>query len=261
MKSVHRDLFLPIQNHAKAAYPNESIGYVLDGHIQDGMVYGEYLPLDNVAENPRSYSKVSRADMEKYHGRVTALVHSHPDDHPCPSEMDMRVQLSLAKPCLIVSTNGSACYPPFAWGDQLGVRDLEDRPFRSGVTDCFAAIRDWLRVNTPVTIDEQPRSWGWWKDGQSLYMTYEKNGFRRLSAEESQAPQIGDCFIVAMRSETPNHGGVYLGEGKIYHHLATDAGPYAPGNTARIEYGGRWLDYRPIWLRHLALEIPSIPAL
>lgn len=256
MRTVDQSLWLDMYAHALAEYPKEAVGLVVDGHVQNLCVFGTFVPLRNVHENPTEHYRIPKSAIEFYAGRITALWHSHPDEAPAPSAHDMITQMNWKVPSIIVSTDGSNCLEPFAWGDELGILPLENRIFRSGVTDCVAAIRDHFRLNLGITWKDTPRDWGWWNRGQNLYIeSYGPAGFHRLRANSPEellsVVQPNDVFMLAMRSNVPNHGGVYLGDGLIYHHLGSErGGAYSPVNRSTVESAMRWMDYRPIVLRY-----------
>ena len=240
---------------AVRVYPGEACGLIVDGYVENYIVYGTFVPLSNVSTKPSQQFKISKSDLEKYAGRITALWHSHPDAPPAPSSHDMITQVNWGVPSIIVSTNGSNCLEPFAFGDELGILPLDDRIFRSGVTDCVSGIRDHYRLNLQITWPDTPRDWGWWHRGLDLYTdSYPKAGFRRIRADSPEellrTLEPDDVFLLCMRSNVPNHGGVYLGDGLIYHHLGSErGGAYSPINRSTRESAMRWMDYRPIVLR------------
>lgn len=243
-----------IEEHAIREYPRESCGLVIDGTIRGRDIDGDYLPLENLHPDPTKSFRIDRKIWLELGSRVTAVVHSHPDGPDCPSEADMRSQMATRLPYIIVSTNGVNCTTPFEFGVDLEPHPLVGRGFRHGVTDCFAAIRDWYRLNTEVVLEDFARDWLWWKKGSNFYVeNYSAMGFRLLN--ENEEPKRGDAFFVCVGSKVPNHGGIYVGNGKIYHHLApARGGPYAPSYLAVEEYGLRWQSYRPVFGRHRDLE-------
>lgn len=255
MNTVDPALWQVLYEYSMAKYPEEACGLIIDGYIDNYVVHGEFVPISNVSQTPTSTYKMSKSEFEKYIGRVTAVFHSHPDAPPCPSAADMRDQIKQGVPYIIVSTNGSNCQVPFAFGDQLGILPLENRVFRHGVTDCYSAIRDIYRTKGEV-LPEFPRDWEWWVDSNEDFYgsRFPEAGFRKIRADSpeeiARILQPGDVLAICMRSKVPNHGAVYLGDGLIYHHLGSErGGPYAPGNRSVIEPGMRWLDFRPIVLR------------
>lgn len=265
MRTVSEELYIPIYEHAKAEYPKECCGLVIDGYIENGVVFGDYVRMSNVHQDPTNSFAMSKSERIPYLHRITALVHSHPDWHPAPSAADMTGQMNMAIPWIILSTNGSNCTAPFAFGDELGDIDLEDRPFRHGVTDCFDGIRDYYKQKKGIILPNFARDWEWWNDGQDLYSKgFEKAGFKLIETPEirdiARLIEPDDVFILSMRSNVPNHGGIYLGDGLIYHHLGSErAGPYSPKHRSTIESAMRWMDYRPTILRYFPHEEDRAP--
>lgn len=236
-----------LRDHALASYPNECVGYI--------DLSGLYHPLANRAADPRQFAVPDHrviADLIAT-GQIRALCHSHPGGPDCPSQMDMRTQVELDIPFVIVATNGQACADPFAWGDQIDdQRPLIGRPFRHGVDDCYALIRAWWRARRGVILPDFPRQWEWWgRDPgngveRDLYRRHFSDaGFYEISAGEASE---GDVWLAAIRSDVPNHAGVYLSDGLALHHAAL-AHAFDPSRLSRRDPIARWLPYITHWLR------------
>jgi cell wall-associated NlpC family hydrolase len=231
--------------HAREAYPEEALGYIDQA--------GAYVRLANHADAPERHGVVNRPEMARLiiDGAMRAFCHSHPDGPDCPSEQDMRTQMEMQVPFVLIATNGQACAPAFAWGDEL-IDDapLVGRSFRHGVSDCYALIRSWFRAELGAILPDYPRNWEWWVDGTPG----EKDIYRRYFAEagfyEIDPSQVrnGDCWMAAVRSAVPNHAGVYLDGGLALHHpssgLAND-----PARLSKREPIARWLPYVTHWVR------------
>ena len=207
-------------------YPKECIAaFKKSGGIQK---------LDNVATNPEVEFSVSSErwlDIEK---DVSVLVHSHPNGPSWPSEADMRTQMALDVPFGIIEVTEQGAGGYFEFGGQTP--DLEDRPFRHGVTDCFSLIRDYHLIKNGIKIPEYPRSWEWWQNGQNLYLEgFGSVGFVKV-ADEDIAP--GDMVMFNIGGKVC-HAGVYLGEGLIGHHLGASKG-YDPTRKPMIDSIDRW---------------------
>ena len=246
-----------IEAHAIECYPREACGLVIDGTVVERYIDGTYVPVENIHAHPEAAFHIDPQALIKYEGRITAYVHSHPNGPDAPSEHDMITQERIGLPSIIVSTDGINCTEPFEFGECLPPHPLEGRSFRHAVTDCFEAIRDWYTVTVPeknIKIASCPRDWGWWKDGKDYYRdNFRDAGFRLL--EEGEEQQYGDAFFVSVGSPVPNHGGIYLGNAMIYHHLgSTRHGPYSPSHLSVVEFGLRWQSYRPTFVRHRNFE-------
>ncbi|MCA0944486.1 C40 family peptidase [Salipiger pacificus] len=210
--------------HAVEAYPNEAVGAVIDG---------EYIRLENVAENPQETFCV---DMEAFiaaHGDadVQAIVHSHPDGPNHPSEADMRQAAAWGVPWGIILCDGTGwAGDPFFWGEGVPVPALEGRTFRHGVTDCYALVRDWFKLERGIDLPDLPRTDEWWtKGGNILEEHYAAFGFERIDPKDVQP---GDCFLMCIRARNANHSGVFVEDGQILHHL--------PNRVSRREHYARW---------------------
>ncbi|MFP8968564.1 NlpC/P60 family protein [Pokkaliibacter sp. CJK22405] len=199
-----------IRSMALEAFPREGILLITQ---QNAFV------AENVHPEPELAFQARAADMNRAQAEgLMAVVHSHPNGPDCPSADDMRGQLSTAVPWGIVSCyDGERCGQPFWWGEGVPVPPLIGRGFRHGVTDCYSLIRDYYAQELSITLPEFPRDWEWWQKGETLYLDgLEHADFVPVSAAEI-AP--GDMFYCTIRSKTPNHGGVYLGDGLALHHL------------------------------------------
>ena len=212
---------------------------------------GEYTRLPNIAPDPLVAAQAPRERLLELSSQrlLDALVHSHPNGPNCPSEQDMRTQMSFGVPGVIVSCSGDGCLKPFAWGDTLEPAPLIGRGFQHGVTDCYALVRDYFRLEQGVVIPEFPRSWEWWLNGQTLYLDgFARAGFELISEREAQE---GDCVMMQVGGRnvtTPNHAGVLVGHGLFLHH-ATGREPWDPTRLSRREPLSRWRPYITHWLR------------
>lgn len=234
-----------IQRQAEETYPEEAVWVITSKGCRQ---------VANTAKDPLTSFSVSDEDMvQAYSEGLLALVHSHPDGPDCPSEADMVGQVNSACPWGIVSTNGEDSLPLFWWGDQVETPPLIGRGFRHGVTDCYSLIRDYFRVEKEINLPEFPRNWDWWNEGQDLYAKgFPVAGFRRFDPDVEE-PKEGDMWFSQLKSEVPNHGGVYLGDETILHHntakLAVD-----PSRLSKREPIHRWIPYITYWLRHEDME-------
>ncbi|MGI0119681.1 C40 family peptidase [Zooshikella sp. RANM57] len=231
-----------IQHHAHNCYPQESCGFVIEN-------YG-YYPCKNIAEDPKNTFLIAVKEQlaaEKI-GKIVAVVHSHPDGPDYPSEADMAQQVASGLAWGIVYVSAKGCNDVVWFGDSAEKAPLISRGFRHGVTDCYALIRDWYLAEKNISLKEFPRSWDWWNQKQNLYL----DGLKPASfiiVDESEI-QIGDVFLAQIRSDVPNHGGIYLGNGLILHHLAA----HDPVDLSRLsvrEPVYRWKKFITHWIRYV----------
>lgn len=92
------------------------------------------------------------------------------------------------------------------------------RKFVHGVTDCYSLIRDFYKNEYGIELNDYNRENFWWDHGKNLYMdNFRNEGFYLLG--DSDETQVGDVFLIALGSEVPCHGAIYIGENKILQHV------------------------------------------
>ncbi|MFL6864108.1 MAG: Mov34/MPN/PAD-1 family protein [Allosphingosinicella sp.] len=234
-----------LRQSALVEYPRECIGLIDRS--------GGYVALRNVAPDPERFAMADRHVIADYMARdeLRALCHSHPGGPDCPSEEDMRAQLEMEVPFVIVSTNGQATTRPFAWGDQL----LDDGPaigrqFRHGVDDCYACGRLWFKRERGIILPDYPRSWEWWLEGRAGEKDLYRRYFREAGFYEIDRSEVrhGDVWLAAVRADVPNHAGIYLDGGLALHHPSSGL-PHDPGRLSKRESIARWGPWTTHWLR------------
>lgn len=236
-----REVIEAIRADAIARYPNESCG----GVTADG-----YVAMENRAADPLHQFDCADACAElQVAGKLLAVVHSHPDGPLAPSAHDIAQQRAMDVPWGLLGCDAEVASAPFFWGDTLDPPPLLGRPFRHGPSgtdgagDCGALIRDWFRIERGITIPDFPREDTWWKQGKDLYADhYAEAGFLLANRED---PKVGDVALIQFRSDVANHGGIYVGNGLIMHHLE--------GRLSREEPIIGWAKFVRLWLRHAQL--------
>lgn len=209
------------KKHAKSEHPNEACGVIADW---------DFVPVPNIATDK---TKNFVLDPEKTPEKYDAVIHSHPSGNPEPTASDMQGQIDSGVPWAILGGE------TLIW---LGIRDsrLVGRDFLHGVFDCYSLIRDYYHAKG-IEIPDFPRDNDWWKHGDNLYVeNYHKAGFRKLP--ENAELQSGDVFLACIGSKVPNHGGIYIGNGLILHHLNK--------RLSRHDILGRYQKYISLWLRY-----------
>lgn len=200
-----------IRAHANAEYPRESCGVVVDG---------VYRPCRNIAATAAEHFIIDPEDYMAAEdaGTVEFIVHSHPNAGCKPSQADRVSCEASGVPWLIVGVPDGVAGDVEALAPAGYVAPLLGRSYAHGILDCYSLIRDWyaqeLGIELPMFEDRRD---DWWKNGGNLYVeNLERCGFRRVSLKEIRR---GDMVLMQIRSNVPNHGGVYLGDGTILHHL------------------------------------------
>ena len=235
--------------HAERHPDVEAAGLVVDG--RRGPVYRA---VANVHETPATAFRVDPETLAEAAdaGVLRAVVHSHVGPAAwawVPSEADMRAQEALGVPWGLVVVDGGSASRPVWFGDQAPVPPLLGRPFRWGVTDCYALVRDWFRLHRPTrTPPSMPRAWGWWErpeDGPDPFLAHaEAAGFTATA----DAPRCGDIVLLRLRPDAVSHCAVVVRDGVLAHHPGART-PYAPAMLSREEPLARWAPYIQATLR------------
>lgn len=210
-----------IKAHAVREYPREACGVVIGG---------KYVECENVSATPHSMFEIDEAFIAENYDVIEGVAHSHPQVMPFPSKTDMEQQELSGKPWAIASVtcdghNDPSCMDLFWFGDSLPIIPLLNRPFRPGVQDCYALVRDWYRLRGTV-LGICPRDDGWWQDDkhtgkkrQDIFDEYFPNsGWRRIS--HFDGIKEGDAFVVPYYTEALCHCGVFVGEDEVLHHMS-----------------------------------------
>jgi proteasome lid subunit RPN8/RPN11 len=226
--------------HAAETPGEEACGLVLAG---------EFMPCRNVAANPAEAFEIDAEALSWAFtgGELEGVIHSHPGGPWWPSAADMASQIETGVPWAIVipgepeSGSGAlAC----AWGDGLPAPALFDsagrhqpRAFCHGVADCYSIARAYYSEQG-APLPEFPRDWEWWTrgaKGPELYLQgFEAAGFELVTVDQAEARRLaqpGDAFLKALKSETPNHCAMYLGDGLALDHLPLRLSSTRPVNV------------------------------
>lgn len=218
------DVKLAAEAHGAAEYPRECCGLVV---IFKGRQ--QYQPCRNIAEGTDQFAMhpddYADADAK---GEIVAVIHSHPNMPPVPSQADRVSCEQTGLAWFIVGI------PTLAWGDLYPtgyIAPLVGRQWSHGVLDCYSIIRDWYKQERGIELLDFERHDGWWLRGENLYAeNFEKAGFRDVPVNDLQA---GDVILMQVGSPVINHGAVYIGDGLILHHVQTRL-------STRDVYGGFW---------------------
>ena len=210
---------------AAMADDHEICGYVLDGKV---------FFVENQSESPAETFSTQEVPDD-----AQAIFHSHPGGPFYPSKLDMQQQMATDIPWAIACTHPQR-NEVFWFGDPVPSPPLLGRGFRHGVTDCYELIRDYYWQIHNIRLKQKPRSWEWWHDGERMYEdNFVDVGFFEVPMSEI-APS--DVFLATINSETPNHAGVYIGDGLILHHVSSRSG-YDPTRLSVIEPAARWMKF------------------
>lgn len=218
--------------HAVECFPNESCGIIVNK---------EYVKCSNVSDQPTQHFIIDPKIHQKYRSSMQAVIHSHVNGNNFPSKDDMANQMKMSIPWGIICLDSKGMvFDDFWFGDQVPRTKLIGRPFRHGVHDCYALVRDWFLLEKGIVLPNYPRDNEWWKSGLQNILAegFEDAGFFEVSKLERE----GDVVIGMLRGKIPNHCAVYLGDYIILHHFSN--------SLSRREPVDRWLKYVSHILRH-----------
>lgn len=208
-----------IRDHAVQQFPRESCGLIV---IKGGKE--TYLPCRNIAATPQEHFILEPEDFANAEelGEIVGVVHSHPNVPAKPSEADLVMCEATKLPWHIVHVSKSdagnlQATEIYSFEPKGYVAPLVGRVFSHGILDCYAAVKDFYSREYGIELPDFERRDNWWNDGQNLYMdNFEKAGFAPIKGPI----KVGDVIIMQIRAKKPNHAGVYIGNGQIFHHMA-----------------------------------------
>lgn len=235
--SLSERLLAEIRAHAARDYPREACGLVV---VTKGR--RRYVPCRNLAERVEHFV-LDAADWAAAEdaGEIVAVVHSHPNLPPSPSQADLASCEKTGLPWVIISWPTGAVHTFAPSGFRA---PLIGREFVVGVHDCYALVRDHYREALGIDLPDLPRPPGeWWLKGiDFIRASLDAAGFW-IAAD---APRPHDMLIMQTNSPVWNHTGVLLDGGHLLHHFAGRL-------SSRDVYGGWWRKCTVAVARHKEL--------
>lgn len=214
--------------------PRESCGLVI---VEKGREV--FVPCQNLSEvddnfilDPKDYAAAEER------GEIVRVIHSHCYIRARPSEADKVSCEASGLPWSIVSV------PNGEWHhfEPSGFKaPLVGREWAHGVLDCYSLIRDYYKEVLSIEIPDFDRNYEWWLKGENIYIeNFAKAGFREIPHDQIREH---DVILMQVASKVVNHGAVYLGEGKILHHIHRRL-------SSREVFSGYYLKHTVKVLRH-----------
>jgi proteasome lid subunit RPN8/RPN11 len=228
MAAIHErdDIRAQIQEHAKADFPNEACGMVVNVGKRS-----EVVRCANVAPEPDEFLRIApeRWQEAEDKGTIKLVYHSHPNAPAAITVADKACSEELQVPFLIYAWPSDMWdyYEPTGWEP-----DLVGRPFVMGVLDCYKAMTDWFKRKKDIDLPKLTRVEFWKQhDDEFIMANMEKAGFVIVDGP----PREGDVLLMRLNEGPVNHIGVYLGDGMMFHHPAGHISrnvPYALGTSS-----------------------------
>lgn len=211
-KTFNKNSIKAAIRHAYDEFPNESCGAILNG---------KYVRFENRAEDPSSNFLIQDSHFARAYAAdaVDCVIHSH-NDHNMASFEDQRQQLELGVPFGIINLGVNRPQHVVFWGDTLPIEPIEGRDFFYGVWDCFALVRDYVRINTEWTPPNPPRSWDFWNEGVSMFEEHINKKTMPYQFVEIKDTIPGDVLLYSVHHRKYiNHCGILVEGDKVIHHL------------------------------------------
>lgn len=234
---MNLETMVEIRAHADQQYPRECCGLII---VQRGREV--YWPCRNLAtEADRFHLHHEDYAAAEEAGDVLAIVHSHPNISPTPSQADRVACEQSGLPWVIVSwpTGEIHEFAPSGY-----IAPLVGRVFAYGVLDCYSLCKDYYQRECGIVLPPVEHRNNWWLTGQDLYREhFTAQGFVQIEERELRKH---DAILMQVSKSTTNHAAIYLGDGLILHH---------PMNrlSGREVYGGFWQKISTLFLRHKEL--------
>lgn len=220
--------------HAREEFPREACGLLIvwQGKERYKRCRNLAVGTDQFVMHPQDYAAAELT------GDIIAVIHSHPNLSPEPSQADRVACNATGLPWHIVSVPSQQ----WAYMEPDGYQaPLIGREWSHGVLDCYAIIRDWFQLERGITLPDFSRHDEWWLRGEDLYMeNFGSAGFTEVTQDKLQP---GDVILMRIFSPVPNHGAVYLGDNQIIHHVQNRL-------SCREPYGIFWRNRSTHFLRH-----------
>jgi proteasome lid subunit RPN8/RPN11 len=218
--------------HAMEMSPMESVGVVID--IKGTAEYRRCKNLSTVEDELDLCPDSLVAAQDE--GRLIGYIHSHVGGDVRPSATDVKSCNATGVPWWVVTDASQA------WSriDPVG-RSIEGRQFVFGVDDCWSIAREWYALANDRELPDFLRSDKFWEHGETPHLdNLLAAGYYEINIKDLRE---GDGLLMEVAALTINHCAIYVGHGKILHHL--------PNRLSRIdEYDGHWQGRTRMVVRH-----------
>ena len=215
-----------IKEHTLSCYPEEMCGIIVGEN---------FIPLKNVADNPKKEFRILEQDLIPYLGKIIAIVHSHcyNSERPgildirTPSATDIKQQKLSNVPWLILGTDGSVT-TPYIQIPREPSKELLGRPFMWFVNDCYTLVQDYYKFNLNIDLPEHKADVDYkqLKNHDNLFDEYiEEYGFE--ASDDITNLKNGDLLLLNNGLAYRNHLGIYHNEHVLHQEELSLSQPFA----------------------------------
>jgi len=208
--------------HAQSELPREACGLVV---VYKGREI--YYKCRNLAVgNDQFVLSPDDYELADGMGEIVAVIHSHPNASPEPSQADLVSCEASGLEWHIVNVPVGHWHSFKPTGYQA---PLVGRTFSHGVLDCYAIVQDWYSRERGIELQQFERHDGWWETGQNLYV----DNYAQAGWKPCEELHEGAILLMQIGSPVPNHAAVFIGDNMILHHVQGRL-------SSRDVYGGYW---------------------
>jgi len=217
--------------HAKENAPNEVCGLLT---IYKGKE--KYNPCKNLAEDAEDQFILDPDDWikaEDEYGEVIAVIHSHPNHPPYPSEADLASCEYLDLPFYIVTPETEQWHYFKPSGYKKG---LIGREWVWGVQDCWSLINDWYEEKKNIKLKhwDRPKSPKEFSRNPLFEHGLPLTGFIELHKDDDI--KIGDVLLMdTTNTGKLDHVALYIGDQTILQHCVKRL-------SSRETYNQNWIE-------------------
>lgn len=228
-----------IRTQAVETYPKEGVWLITAKGCRQ---------VENIHEAPEKFFRVGTRDLARANAEgLLAVVHSHCDQPEVPSASDMVGHQNTAVPWGFLSVGAEGASRIRWWNDKKPA-PLLGRTFTHGISDCYALVRDYYRMEHGIDLPIFPRDWGWWNEGLDLLTEgVSTAGFLPIPSEEVRE---GDVWFAKFGGPVPHHCGVYAGNDLVLHQLGAPSAPIDDTRISAKEPISRYTRFICSWVRY-----------
>ena len=199
-------------DHAQKDSPNEACGLLA---VYKGKE--KYFPCKNLAEEKDEYFIIDPDDWVKTEdkGEIIAVIHSHPNCPPTPSEADLASCEYLDLPFYIVTPETQQWHYFEPSGYKKG---LIGREWVWDIQDCWSLVTDWYKEKKNIEIKHWPRPSSPQEFEQNPYFEKVITGSGFIELDDNVDLQVGDVLLMDSSQNKLSHVALYIGDQTILHH-------------------------------------------